>query len=142
MKPLKFRIFGTKENKYLTPDSFYIDGNGDLFTDLFDEGGYSYPYMIQDWQINDYIIEYSTGILDKEGKEIYVGDILIFDYEDNASESSPMYIYIRNLKDLFYFEESFGAYFDSGRIVGSRIVGNRYENPEMWMYRFGHHEGK
>lgn len=81
----------------------------------------------------DYELMQYTGLKDKNGKEIYEGDIVLRDREENRA------------KDLAYVDFKFGA-FRLRRVYGSgmtytfgstrftdkiEIIGNIYENPEL-----------
>lgn len=76
------------------------------------------------------IMQY-TGLKDRNGKEIYEGDILD-DYEDK-----PMHIEFSNKKAAFCFVDEFDPYGKEYYTVKDLhyedliIVGNIYENPEL-----------
>jgi len=76
-----------------------------------------------------------TGLTDKNGREIYEGDILKFTYEDEDFITSPVYwelkicSWVMGLslgyivpEDLFLQSDFKDAY---------EIIGNIYENPEL-----------
>lgn len=75
MSEIKYRVWSKKQKTYdyehpfNKPGDFYITQNGVLFSDY---GNVITPEVKQE----DFIIEQSTDIKDKNGKMIYVGDIV------------------------------------------------------------------
>ena len=67
---MKFRVYDKKEKKYAeNQHHFYIDSDGDLFFDNEDS------WNLKLCDSDRYIVEYSTGLKDKNGVEIFEGDI-------------------------------------------------------------------
>ena len=67
MKELKFRVWEERENAYDTW-SYILDSNGNLFRNVYG--------ALIGCDKEDYIVEQYTGLKDKNGKEIYEGDIV------------------------------------------------------------------
>lgn len=82
-------------------------------------------YHIKDdnWNNNtsDYIFLQSTGLFDKNSKEIYEGDILETEYTGSASR--------RVIK--YNISSDFSGFGYIGNLNTSKVIGNIYENPEL-----------
>ncbi len=113
MREIKFRAWSKKENQFV--DDFIIDNLGNHYQ----------TSKCEFWgDDRDLIIMQSTNILDRNGKEIYEGDIL------KLSHGNP-YIVKWFLEDsMFGIEEIKGIAI--GMIVPDKqIIGNICENPDL-----------
>ena len=136
-KELKFRVwikslkrFGITSNLYVSADGNKIAGSETM--DSVATKYYSLP-------IDDYLIQQSTGLKDKNGREIYEGDFC------NRENWSGNPYYVRYSKDGWFWrrhnetDEEFLKYrdcfYDSDRlrngIENCEIIGNIFENPEL-----------
>jgi uncharacterized phage protein (TIGR01671 family) len=132
VRTIKFRCWSTKRN----PKMVYLP----------EDGSYSGRDLIGD---SDWAVMQFTGLLDKNGKEIYEGDIVRILYTDwmSKSDADPRTleqykIDISRVGVVEYFYDRFNLYFPNrgGVTTGSlsegdhgekEIIGNIYENPEL-----------
>ena len=107
--------------------------------DLYNECiGYLYPSKIVQGEIvsrlpiNDVIIMQSTGLFDKNGKEIFEGDIV---------ENTTQTVYLRHKFEVVW-NKNYASYqlmnngFTSNipleeHFMSYEVIGNIYENPEL-----------
>ena len=119
MKELKFRIWNNSHNEFIRPDygligfCYPLDGRIAILTTNSDP-------------IEDCVIEQYIGLKDKNGKEIYEGDIVEYDW------------YIRNDKSYRTKEQvtfdDMGARLGNDRIRNCsnvEVIGNIHENPDL-----------
>ena len=131
MREYKFRVWDTENKEMLKvqeldfEDTFYggrLSIRTDQYNDYFD--------------IEDMILMQYTGLKDKNGKEIYEGDI-IFDsfYERKAKvvflEGAFWLDYIDDFKEYETIHKRYQllANYDNKSVL--EVIGNIYDNPEL-----------
>ena len=129
MRNLKFRFYAKKSKKFITLPRVWMRENGEL----------NYDYEGEDLIVNQW-----TGLLDKNGMEIYEGDILNSDYK--PIETYEFSWYERGIVKYYPVFARFGLEFYSpfggegytGKeqhisdyIKDWDLIGNVYENPEL-----------
>lgn len=73
-RPLRFRVWDTKEKRWASLECFIGDG----YTDINDKN-------------DDLIITQFTGLKDSKGRDIYEGDVVLFNTADR-DDIKPIYI--------------------------------------------------
>lgn len=124
MRELKFRVWSERQKTYDYKfpynymGDFYVSTGGKLFSDF---GNSVAPEVKQD----DFIIEQYTGLKDKNGNEIYVGDILL----DGIGE--PCEPWIVKFDDGKFIGEIQGVVEDLFELTDLEIIGNIHENADL-----------
>lgn len=122
MRKIKFRCYNLRDKKIhydITDFEFNCEGN---ITGIFIDGGF---YLNEEIFLMQY-----TGLKDKNGKEIYEGDII--QYEDitkglvRYSEKYAQYVLVNtgSVKEEF---EPLGDY----NMEVFEIIGNEFDNPNL-----------
>lgn len=121
-----FRIWSNYWKKYATEAELYMDGSVDAVFE--DDGG------VPHHENTDLVVEFKTGIKDKNGKEIYDGDILGGIWE------SGFISWCEKCKQFQYHSAGIGCMACSGDVHWCEIVeddgkleviGNIHENHEV-----------
>lgn len=128
MREIKFRIWDTENNEMLKVQE--LD---------FEPTFYGGRIAIRPDQYNDYfdtedmILMQYIGLHDKNGKEIYEGDIVKIEYADfkfkgvvKYDETYLAYV-ITNTYTATHEYENLGDYID----YGIEVIGNKFDNPEL-----------
>ncbi|TAN69171.1 DNA-packaging protein [Paraclostridium sordellii 8483] len=118
MRDIKFRIWDNEEKTMIeNKDTYSLDFRGNV---------YFSSVMVDDYILGDegYILMQYTGLKDKNGKEIYEGDILLCcELEINGT--------------VFFNEGCFRAQWENciedlyENCDVYEVIGNIYENPEL-----------
>ena len=133
MREIKFRAWDKKEKKIVGVQGICFQNDNNEIKDLNIGGigyGVSYHNPIEDYELMQF-----TGLKDKNGKEIYEGDVIQDDggYDDGVkylgvvrfgeNEKSPL---------SFWSDTSIFGTPDGLKISKfSEVIGNIYENPEL-----------
>lgn len=108
MRELKFRAWVIAENRYSDDDEISLPVNE-----------------------NEYILEQYTGLKDKNGKEIYEGDIFSYDFHDD-SYGEIVFCDGAFMKEWVTSEgEYLTTYIEKIDLEMFEIIGNIHENPEL-----------
>jgi len=116
-REIKFRAWDTTNKRMiLEPYIHFVDGKS-FYLDQRSRGG----KMRSDLEIE--LMQF-TGLLDKNGKEIYEGDIVLVCFNDGSIYDHPQHVYFE--KGSFCVGM---GYLSDSKII--EVIGSIYENPEL-----------
>jgi uncharacterized phage protein (TIGR01671 family) len=131
-REIKFRVWDKREKKMYEADffdNFYVINQGRVGIikgDVFDDSSSFYvDYSDKNnWEVMQY-----TGLKDKNGKEIYEGDIVSW-FDDLGDHGQPFVIKYNEAQFLLTIpSEKLDGWYLGGKEI--EVIGNIYENPEL-----------
>ena len=129
-RTIKFRGKSADNGKWITGYYYHECGNTYIVEDRqsLSETSRNVPYVVIPETVGQF-----TGLLDKDGKEIYEGDILhTITFGFNPEEYTAIILYrncsfqLSNGRNLFYFGQS-----DLTKMDDTIVIGNIHDNPEL-----------
>ena len=127
MREIKFRIYDKQCEKVIPITGFrYVNNSNRIKYTIIDRDGDSCTYTCKNSEIE--IMQYA-GQHDRNGKEIYEGDLVIVAQEDESE-----LIEIKWYDDASRFVLAASTYtcdFDNYSGEDCEVIGNIYENPEL-----------
>ena len=125
----KFKLWDKTQKRIILPLSFSINATGEIkiLNDFGSTKWFDYE--------NDYVLIQCTGLRDKNGKLIYEGDIVKFNYDTDEiiavvswDDNDGQIGYYLNTTD--YLKDKYVTDYDFYK-NDYEILGNIYENPEL-----------
>lgn len=126
MRKIKFRAW---DKKYLVMDydfskDLLITRDGKILEK--DERNFADQYWVEYDEVDHYVLMQFTGLKDKNGKEIYEGDIIVGDPDIPCAVS-----WIENDACFIALSENKRICISPYRFNEREIIGNIYANPEL-----------
>ena len=121
MRDMKFRVWYKPYKQMCQVESLRFDENGVYTAVLIEEPFYDRRIV----EADEIVIEQFTGLKDKNGVNIYDGDILI----DDAGE--PIEYWVVKFSDGGFIGECAGVAEPLFELTQLEVVGNIHENPEL-----------
>lgn len=121
MHEIKVRAWYKPYKQMCQVESLRFDGNGVYRAVLIEESFYDRRLV----EADEIVIEQFTGLKDKNGTEIYEGDILI----DDTGE--PIEYWVVKFSEGGFIGECAGVAKPLFELANLEVVGNIHENPEL-----------
>lgn len=121
MREIKFKAWDKEENLFLEDDEFVIDNNGKVYRWLNNNTLELIEHFVE-------LLQY-TGLKDKNGVEIYEGDIVLY------SEGTKMIVMYQAPKFIMKEKEKNKTWHEFIKapwdLQFEEVIGNKCENPEL-----------
>jgi len=119
-RPIKFRVYNTKQNKWIHGP----DNEVNLFGETILLGGFM--QSVTTAELNDCVALQYTGLNDKNGKEIYEGDIIHLKFSELNANLVVKWDKYMGLK---YYNGGWTSLVHVD--THGEVIGNIFENPEL-----------
>jgi len=139
---MKIRVWN-KERKGFCENDGYNYWLLDMDGELHHIQGRDHHHIEQDDQIENYIIQLSTGLKDKNGKEIYEGDLvndltpyfcsdqITNSFIQQERTTNPLEVYWCKGESQFRMKNDQHEYHEPINNRRIEVIGNIFENPEL-----------
>ena len=122
MREIKFRAWDKVNKKFREDFSILIDREGSILDNKKD-----------DYVNDDYVIQQFTGLKDKNGREIFEGDICRYKfdaqpYQQLIVQSREFIFVITDIREIYRIENN---RFIVSNWNNVEVIGNVYESPEL-----------
>ncbi|MEB6549109.1 YopX family protein [Heyndrickxia sporothermodurans] len=122
---IKFRAKVLNSSNWIYRQPFHVRGTWYMYNSLWDMVPIDYKTLGQ-----------YTGLKDKNGKEIYEGDVLLFNNDYPNAQKMDWKCVVKYRKGSFvceYPKDGVYNHFDSWNVpkVTWEVIGNIYENPSL-----------
>lgn len=124
----KFRAYDKRFSEFV--EDFFVSEDGKIYTKTKDTG---YGFAISRETSDKVILMQSTGLKDKNGKEIFEGDIItngfrktIVNYGKQTIEEE-----FGAIREYVGFNLTLACGYPEAVPINYEIIGNIYENPEL-----------
>lgn len=121
MRELGFRVLDKETNDYGLSDFLLLDSNGKLMFFNFAGDSVKIQYVNQ----KNFVVEHATGVLDKNGKMIYEGDIV-------SKHNSDLKGVVKQVKDgqwAIYWDNTPDGYYVLFKYSNlCEVIGNIHED--------------
>lgn len=125
MTMIKYRVWDTEQKRYLNINNVSISGSGILRVVTYEDGYHTGISQLPNENSPRFIIEQYTGLKDKNGMEIAVGDILM----DDTGE--PVEYWSVSFSDGSFIGECAGVSESLFELTNLEVIGNIHENAEL-----------
>lgn len=120
-RPIKFRYWNKRQKFWNDSEHLLLTNDGEVLSMIYEEGE-NYRNVSLDYEIAQF-----TGLTDKNGKEIYSGDIV----KNGVSGSWIVEMCVGGFELFCVFGPHKGRTFDFSALNRyAEVVGNIYENPQ------------
>lgn len=141
MRPIKFRAWNIKDKRMFQLDSLVFDSYSENLIGIVElvnfgigeiDGKDFLRKEKHQWKFSEVELMQFTGLLDKNGKEIFEGDIVRYDNEKNCLVRWSE-IQARFVMDKINGGKIIESFYNFNEVIAQdlEIIGNIYENPEL-----------